>query len=94
VVHPSPVDTAFYAGNTHEIGAMKMFQKTATAPTTIANCFFISMGKSLVHDQGTYTSLLSLFFLEVICCCVLCVVLCVCVCVSVYVYLCMCVCVL
>jgi len=54
VVHPSPVDTAFYAGNTHEIGAMKMFQKTATAPTTIASCFFISMGRSLVHDQGYF----------------------------------------
>jgi short-subunit dehydrogenase len=65
VVHPSPVDTAFYAGNTHEIGAMKMFQRTATAPTTIASCFFISMGKSLVHDQG-YFSLCSRLLLKVL----------------------------
>jgi len=65
VVHPSPVDTAFYAGNTHEIGAMKMFQRTATAPTAIANCFFVSMGKSLVHDQG-YFCLCSRLLLKVI----------------------------
>jgi len=64
VVHPSPVDTAFYAGNVHDIGAMKMFQKTATAPTTIARCFFVSMGRSVVHDQG-YFCLFSRLMLKV-----------------------------
>jgi len=55
VVHPSPVDTGFYAGNRHDIGAMKFFQRTATAPTTIASCFFRSVGRTVVHDQGYFS---------------------------------------
>jgi len=55
VVHPSPVDTNFYSGNKHDIGAMKMFQKTATAPTTVAKCFFQSIGYAVIHDQGYFS---------------------------------------
>lgn len=70
VVHPSPVNTGFYSGNTHNIGAMKMFQKTATTPDTIASCFFISLGKSLIHEQG-YFSLLTRLLLKVLDVCLL-----------------------
>lgn len=54
VVHPSPVDTGFYSGNTHDISAMKFFQKTATSPLRIASCFFRSIGRTVVHDQGYF----------------------------------------
>jgi len=65
VVHPSPVDTNFYSGNKHDIGAMKMFQKTATAPTTVAKCFFQSIGYAVIHDQG-YFSLLTRLGLKLV----------------------------
>jgi short-subunit dehydrogenase len=55
VVHPSPVDTGFYAGNKHDLGAMKMFQKTATPPTNIADCFFRSVGRVVIHEQGYFS---------------------------------------
>jgi len=65
VVHPSPVDTNFYAGNKHNIDAMKFFQKTATSPTAIAKCFFQSIGYAVVHDQG-YFSLLARIGLKLV----------------------------
>jgi short-subunit dehydrogenase len=55
VVHPSPVDTGFYSNHDHVVGAVKFFQKTATSPMVIANCFFKSVGKIVVHDQGYYS---------------------------------------
>jgi short-subunit dehydrogenase len=54
VVNPSPVDTGFYAGNKHNLGAMNFFQKTATSPQTIAKCFFRSVGRTVVHEQGYF----------------------------------------
>lgn len=54
VVHPSPVDTGFYAGNKHGVDAMAMFQKTATSPESVAACFFKSAGRFAVHDQGYF----------------------------------------
>jgi len=47
VVHPSPVNTNFYSGNSHDIGAMNFFKKTATTPLTIASCFFRSIGRTV-----------------------------------------------
>lgn len=70
VVHPSPVNTAFYSGNTHNIGAMKMFQKTATTPDSIARCFFVSVGKSMIHEQG-YFCLFTRLILKVLDVCLL-----------------------
>lgn len=55
VVHPSPVDTGFYSGNKHDMSAMKFFQKTATSPESIANCFFKSVGRTVVCDQGYFS---------------------------------------
>ncbi len=52
VVHPSPVDTGFYSGNKHDMSAMKLFQRTATSPDSIASTFFKSAGRSVVCDQG------------------------------------------
>lgn len=54
VVHPSPVATSFYSGNHHGIKAMEFFQRTATTPDKIASCFFKSIGRTIVHDQGYY----------------------------------------
>jgi len=54
VVHPSPVDTAFYSGNSLELGAVKFFQKTAGKATSVASCFFVSIGRLVNHDQGYY----------------------------------------
>jgi hypothetical protein len=34
---------------------MKFFQGTATSPETIASCFFRSMGRTIVHDQGYFS---------------------------------------
>lgn len=55
VVNPSPVDTGFYSGNKHNIDAMKFFQRTATSPQVIASCFFRSIGRTVVHDQGYFS---------------------------------------
>lgn len=65
VVHPSPVDTGFYSGNKHDMSAMKFFQKTATSPEVIATCFFKSVGRTVVCDQG-YFSLALKVMLKVI----------------------------
>jgi short-subunit dehydrogenase len=54
VVNPSPVNTAFYSGNKHSLSAMKFFQRTATSPAVIADCFFKSLGRSIVCDQGYF----------------------------------------
>jgi len=51
VVHPSPVDTAFYTGNDH-VSMVAAFKKTTTSPTNVASCFFRSIGRVSVHDQG------------------------------------------
>jgi short-subunit dehydrogenase len=60
VVHPSPVDTGFYSGNKHDMSAMKLFQRTATSPETIAACFFKSAGRTVVCDQGYFSIALRL----------------------------------
>jgi short-subunit dehydrogenase len=53
-VHPSPVATSFYSGNKHDIKAMKFFQSTATTSDAVADCFFGSVGRFSVHDQGYF----------------------------------------
>lgn len=59
VVHPSPTDTSFY-NTDHNISAMNFFQKLSTTPATIASCFFRSLGRAVVHDQGFYCIILRL----------------------------------
>lgn len=54
VVHPSPVNTGFYAGNTAGLDAPKFFQKTAGSPVNVASCYFSSIGRFVSHDQGYY----------------------------------------
>lgn len=54
VLHPSPVNTHFYQGNKHNQSAMAFFQKTATSPERIASCFFRSIGRNVVCDQGYF----------------------------------------
>jgi len=54
VVHPSPVDTAFYRGNTAGLSAPAAFQKTAGSPVNVASCYFRSIGRFVNHDQGYY----------------------------------------
>jgi len=60
VVHPSPVDTGFYNGNKHDMAAMNFFRKTATSPEVVANCFFKSIGRTVVCDQGYFSIALKL----------------------------------
>ena len=60
VVNPSPVDTGFYSGNKDDMSAMKFFQKTATSPEAIASCFFKSVGKTVVCDQGYFSFVLKM----------------------------------
>lgn len=55
VVHPSPVNTGFYSGNKHNMDAMNFFKKTATTPEIIASCFFKSVGRTVVCDQGYFS---------------------------------------
>jgi short-subunit dehydrogenase len=54
VVHPSPVNTGFYAGNVHGIDSAKMFQKTAGSPQNVASCYFRSIGRYNNSDQGYF----------------------------------------
>jgi short-subunit dehydrogenase len=54
-VHPSPVDTGFYSGNTHGVDAMTFFQKHSYSPKDIADCFFRSVGRQSVHEQGYFS---------------------------------------
>ena len=37
------------------MSAMKFFQKTATSPEAIASCFFKSVGRTVVCDQGYFS---------------------------------------
>lgn len=59
VVHPSPVASRFYEG-THKLGAIEFFKSTATGPETIAKCFFQSMGRTVIRDQGYYPSMMKI----------------------------------
>ncbi len=65
VMHPSPVNTQFYQGNKHNIGAMNTFKKTATSPEYIANCFFKGIGRVIIYEQG-YFSFFTKILLKVI----------------------------
>jgi len=50
VVHPSPVDSQFYANA--QGSAVAMFKTTATTPDVIAQAMFSSAGRVVVRDQG------------------------------------------
>jgi len=56
VLHPSPVDTAFYSGDTaHKSASLSFFQKTANSPASIADTMFKSIGQAtVVRDQGYF----------------------------------------
>jgi short-subunit dehydrogenase len=46
VLHPSPVDTNFYAGDTaHKSDSLSFFKKTANSPASIADTMFKSIGQ-------------------------------------------------
>jgi len=64
VMHPSPVDTAFYNADTaHKSDSLGMFRKTATAPTVIADVIFASVGTwTVVRDQGYFSITLRLLY--------------------------------
>eukprot|EP01090_Pellita_catalonica_P002791 TRINITY_DN123_c0_g1_i1.p1 TRINITY_DN123_c0_g1~~TRINITY_DN123_c0_g1_i1.p1 ORF type:complete len:320 (+),score=36.85 TRINITY_DN123_c0_g1_i1:506-1465(+) len=63
VIHPSPVDTAFYQGDTAKhSSSLNLFKKTACAPTTIANAILSAVGRSVVRDQGYFSLSLKLLF--------------------------------
>lgn len=47
MLHPSPVDTAFYSGDTaHKSASLSFFQKTANSPASIADTMFKSIGQA------------------------------------------------
>jgi len=55
VVHPSPVNTAFYTEEATKLSAtLAMFRKTATTPDSIADCFFSYLGRTVIYDQGYF----------------------------------------
>jgi len=62
VLHPSPVDTNFYNADTaHKSASLGFFRKTATAPTTIADVLFSSVGRwVVVREQGYFSVCLRL----------------------------------
>eukprot|EP01095_Lingulamoeba_sp_RSL-Kostka_P017906 TRINITY_DN9587_c2_g1_i1.p1 TRINITY_DN9587_c2_g1~~TRINITY_DN9587_c2_g1_i1.p1 ORF type:complete len:334 (+),score=93.02 TRINITY_DN9587_c2_g1_i1:81-1082(+) len=63
VLHPSPVDTNFYSGDSvADSSSLAFFKKTATPPTNIANTILCSLGKpmSVVRDQGYFSVLLKM----------------------------------
>ena len=53
VVHPSPVESRFYAG-AHNLDAINFFRSTATGPDTIADIVLSSVGHAVTIDQGYY----------------------------------------
>jgi len=57
VLHPSPVNTNFYSGETaHKSSALNFFKKTANSPDAIADTIFRSIGYwSVVRDQGYFS---------------------------------------
>lgn len=55
VVHPSPVNTAFYTEEATKLSStLAMFRKTATTPDSIADCFFTHLGRTVIYDQGYF----------------------------------------
>jgi short-subunit dehydrogenase len=54
VVHPSPVQSNFYA-NTHKLDALEMFRKTGKAPNVVTDSLFATVGRAVVCDQGYYS---------------------------------------
>lgn len=56
VLHPSPVDTQFYSGDTvKKSDLLNLFKKAATSPKTIADAMFSSVGRTVIRDQGPTT---------------------------------------
>lgn len=53
VIHPSPVNTAFYAG-AHALPTLHLFKGTATGPDHVADVMIRGVGRSVVIDQGYY----------------------------------------
>jgi len=62
VLHPSPVDTAFYNSETaHKSDSLGFFRKTASPPTAIADTIFKNIGNwTLVRNQGYFSVSLKL----------------------------------
>ncbi len=54
VIHPSPVNTAFYTG-AHNMPTLKMFQSTAGSAENVADCLLRSVGRCVIVDQGYYS---------------------------------------
>jgi short-subunit dehydrogenase len=54
VLHPSPVNTAFYTG-AHAMPTLKMFQSTAGSADNVADCLLRSIGRCVIVDQGYYS---------------------------------------
>jgi short-subunit dehydrogenase len=56
VLHPSPVDTNFYKGDTqHKSQNLALFWKTAVSPQVIAETMFATLGRfGVVREQGYF----------------------------------------
>eukprot|EP00026_Physarum_polycephalum_P005824 Phypoly_transcript_05863.p1 GENE.Phypoly_transcript_05863~~Phypoly_transcript_05863.p1 ORF type:complete len:311 (-),score=49.90 Phypoly_transcript_05863:88-1020(-) len=59
VLHPSPVDTNFYKGDTaHKSQNLNLFWKTAVSPQVIADTMFATLGRfGIVREQGYFVLL-------------------------------------
>jgi len=59
VLHPSPVDTNFYKGDTaHKSQNLVLFWKTAVSPQIIADTMFATVGRfGVVREQGYFVLL-------------------------------------
>lgn len=54
-----------YGGGVRYLLSCSSIDKTAYSPTVIASCFFKSVGRSVVHEQG-YFSVMLAFLLKLI----------------------------
>jgi len=63
VIHPSPVDTAFYRSDTaHKSSNLVAFAKTAVSPRVIAEHVFKTVGRmGVITEQGYFVSMRFLF---------------------------------
>lgn len=53
VVHPSPIQSRFYAGTASVLSSLRTAQKAATSPFVIADALFCAAGRLLIYDQGS-----------------------------------------
>ena len=53
VLHPSPVNTAFYTG-AHNMPTLKFFQSTGGSADGVADVLLRGIGRSVIIDQGYY----------------------------------------